>query len=119
LRNIFAGEETDTALVLAAFTTEWSNRLTSLGESHEVAGFKSIACYRTGLDVSTGTVLDNDLYVLVDIDLIRDSYITTKKIRLAHKFFNDHILCIALSVAAKCKKPGVFRSLQFFHLVRF
>lgn len=69
----------------------------------EVAGFKSITCYRTGLDISTSDSLFSIEEALLDA-------ITTYqnngdgKIRLASKAFNDHFVRMTLEIATK---PGV------------
>ena len=38
--------------LLSSFSSEFDRAITAEAQSADVAGFKSVACYRTGLDVS-------------------------------------------------------------------
>lgn len=73
----------------------------------EVVAFKSIACYRTGLDIST---FDRNTTQEVEkaFNLVMQDYQKTGngKIRLAHKAFNDHFVRITMTIAGKHDKPG-------------
>lgn len=70
----------------------------------EVVGFKSIACYRTGLDISTNPDL-NAMGKDIVITLLK--YEVTKTLRLADKSINDVIVTMTLKIAGECGKPGM------------
>lgn len=68
----------------------------------EVAGFKSIVCYRTGLHVSTRGNATEKAKALVDVC---QDFSETGKVRLAHKPLNDEVVRIALAIAGQHGKP--------------
>lgn len=78
--------------------------LSANGADPEVAGFKSIVCYRTGMDVS---VTGGDESKLRALREIWATYKTTGKVRLAHKALNDEVVRVALRVAGEWGKPGI------------
>lgn len=75
----------------------------------EVAGFKSIVCYRTGLHVFTQGDATEKAKALVDV--CRD-FNETGKVRLAHKPLNDEVVRIALAIAGQHGKPRMLTVYQ-------
>lgn len=91
------------------FTEELRKSLQASALDPEVAGFKSIVCYRTGLDVSTNpdlTVLERLLIGLVLV------YMAKGTLRLAEKILNDYIVNVTMTIAAECGKPGKYLGYQ-------
>jgi hypothetical protein len=86
------------------FETQLTASLTASASDARVAGFKSIVCYRTGLDVAPTESQEGLLDAFMDLD---KQYKTTKRIRLANKYFNDHAVRITLAVAGYYNKPGI------------
>ena len=84
--------------------------LTTAATDSEVAGFKSIACYRTGLNVSLTTSLSDDGVIneieqlLTKLSLI---YMTKRELRLAHKEINDYVVNVTMRIAGEHGKPGM------------
>jgi hypothetical protein len=94
---------TSTDPSLPLFTIKFTDKLTAFGDDPDVVGFKTIVCYRTGLNVSTCDIPQNINGALLDVF---DMYKEQGHIRLAHKALNDYIVRIVLSVAGLCGKPG-------------
>jgi hypothetical protein len=69
----------------------------------EVAGFKSIACYRTGLAISTTNTTAEIEDSLGDAIL---SYERKGRLRLEYKAFNNHFVRMVLAIAGQQNKPG-------------
>ncbi|KAF8961620.1 amidohydrolase-domain-containing protein [Flammula alnicola] len=79
--------------------------LTKSAEHPDVVGFKSIVCYRTGMNVKEEALLDV-YYMLKE----------KGSIRLAHKALNDEVVRIALGVAGDARYQrydGCYRAVQF------
>ncbi|KAJ7504468.1 amidohydrolase-domain-containing protein [Mycena galericulata] len=99
----------DNALsTLDSFNSTLKASLTNSANDKNVVGFKSIACYRTGLDVTPSATSEEDT-----LDCLRAAlrmYEETGVIRLAHKALNDHIVRMALQVAGECQKPVQFHT---------
>ena len=81
--------------------------LTKAAEDPFVAGFKSVVCYRTGLDVSPISAALEDIEESLMQAMIRLE--SSGKLRLADKHFNDYIVRLTMEVAAKYNKPGECR----------
>ncbi|KAF8990262.1 amidohydrolase-domain-containing protein [Cyathus striatus] len=94
----------DVVPILGEFTKQLLTRLTDSALDKEVAGFKSIVCYRTGLDIATYSPQASYKFSLLDVFKM---YKEMGKIRLAHKSLNDHVVRIALQVAGNHGKPVV------------
>lgn len=69
----------------------------------EVVAFKSIACYRTGLNIAVNPDLREIQQCLTGLML---RYEATKTLRLADKAINDHVVNAVLRVSGQCGKPG-------------
>ncbi|KAG7447321.1 amidohydrolase 2 [Guyanagaster necrorhizus] len=107
VRMVKESESAPDLLTLANFTQQLHKSLSVSAASEQVVAFKSIACYRTGLNIATWN-LQNDL---------RDSFTSARqkcatdgKIRLAHKPFNDHIIRVALEIAGEHNIPVQFHT---------
>ena len=88
---------------IEAFQTQLRVRLEESAVDPDVVGFKSIVCYRTGLDVQTShTQLD----YFKALEEVFQTYRLLGTIRLAKKPLNDYVVAVTLEVAAEYKKPG-------------
>jgi tRNA U34 5-methylaminomethyl-2-thiouridine-forming methyltransferase MnmC len=94
----------DIVSILDSFNVAFEENLASSATDPAVAGFKSIACYRTGLDVSPSASSEEALHTC--LRSVAKSYQETGLLRLAHKALNDHIVRMTLEMAGKHKKPG-------------
>lgn len=79
--------------------------LTLNAVDENVVAFKSIVCYRTGLDISTSDLTDLDVLEPALLNLL-ELFVTTGKIRLAEKSLNDYLVCLALEAAGEHGIPG-------------
>ncbi|KIY65737.1 amidohydrolase 2 [Cylindrobasidium torrendii FP15055 ss-10] len=104
LTEIFEKGET---FGLSAFNETFTNRIEAYAILPEVVGFKSVVCYRTGLDISTSAT-DED--ILATIPSFLSIFKKDGKLRIACKAFNDHIVRITLAIAAKHNKPVQFHT---------
>lgn len=93
----------DVVPILAHFTKEMGDTLTRYAQDPAVVGFKSIVCYRTGLDVSTYGSQAGLKFSLLDVFKMLQ---TKDKIRLAQKDLNDLVVRITVEVAGKHQMPG-------------
>jgi len=91
-----------TEKILELFNSKFRDLIAASEKDTEVAGYKSIAAYRTGLAVSTsGSKADIEKSLC---DAIKSYYSNRgRNFRLQHKAFNDHFVRMALNIA---KKPG-------------
>lgn len=86
-----------------AFSGKLNHTLADLAADPEVVAFKSIACYRTGLDIS---VTQDSHAIEMSLVQICLHYAATKTLRLADRVLNDFIVCATLHIASACGKPG-------------
>jgi len=91
------------------FSVTLRERLVRSTEDPNVAGFKSIVCYRTGLDVST---VPNPA---AEVEALCSTYEnfrsrTDLPLMLASKPLNDLVVRTTLEVAAERSKPGIVSS---------
>ncbi|KAF9230641.1 amidohydrolase 2 [Melanogaster broomeanus] len=109
LLNARATEVTSSTVgeVLATFTQKFRESITASAEDKEVAGFKSVACYRTGLDIATSGALEEIQNSVLDA-LAR--YKQKGDLRFEHKALNDHLVRITLEVAGQHQKPVQFHT---------
>jgi hypothetical protein len=89
--------------ILTGFTTKIRAALTAHAQDPAVAGFKSIVCYRTGLDVSMYSSQAGLKFSLLDVFKMLQA---EGKVRLAHKDLNDLVVRTTLEVAGEYQKPG-------------
>lgn len=88
--------------ILEKFDTMFNAAISAALDDLEVVAFKSIACYRTGLDISPADPLSSIISALEDAVATIERHGT---IRLASKAFNDHFVRLTLRVATK---PGAW-----------
>ncbi|OSX56698.1 hypothetical protein POSPLADRAFT_1071895 [Postia placenta MAD-698-R-SB12] len=94
-------------LMRETFIASFTAALATSAQDPEVAGFKSVVCYRTGLDVSlTQETSDMDVS-LVTLAL---RYESLKKLRLESKALNDFVVVTTLRIAAQYGKPVQFHT---------
>jgi len=75
-----------------------------------VAGFKSVVCYRTGLDVS---IVPNRPAAVTAMDGVYQRFRSKGKnepLRLADKPLNDLVVRKTIKIAAQYSKPGMVPS---------
>ncbi|KZV89430.1 hypothetical protein EXIGLDRAFT_751177 [Exidia glandulosa HHB12029] len=90
------------------FFTRLELELKAYGARPDIVGFKSVACYRTGLDVLPEPSSDQVIHeaVLGFVNTFNES----GSLRIAHKEFNDTIVRLTLRIAAECDKPVQFHT---------
>ena len=87
-------------------------RLKASAGDPSVAGFKSIVCYRTGLDVDVVPNVPAEIEALRGVFGRFRSGAKNIPLRLENKPLNDFVIRMTLEVAAEHNKPGV----AFFYL---
>ncbi|KAG9311047.1 amidohydrolase 2 [Chiua virens] len=75
-----------------------------------VAGFKSVVCYRTGLDIAPPATFE-EMEGAIRALLLQ--YKTTESVRLQHKVLNDFLVRTVLEIAGQYRKPGRFQQPPF------
>lgn len=99
--------------LLDTFIPEFSGFLFRNATDERVAGFKSIACYRTGLDISLNCTEDD---LVAAIENVITQYAETGNLRLADKCFIDYLVRQTLQVAGLYHKPGTLSLHSDSHL---
>ena len=84
--------------------------LTASAGDPRVAGFKSIVCYRTGLDVAPFLEDESGEQLFDAFQYLVKQYEKEKHIRLAHKYFNDYVVQLTLEIAGNYHKPGIVQA---------
>jgi len=97
------GGQTMEVPTLQVFPEQLRIKLETSAVDPDVVGFKSIVCYRTGLDVQVRQSFGGCIKSFVELLV---AYQQTGTIRLANKPLNDYVVTVALEVAAEYKKPG-------------
>ncbi|KAG5636074.1 hypothetical protein H0H81_009194 [Sphagnurus paluster] len=99
------------------FVTSLTDTLALRAQEANVAAFKSVVCYRSGLAISTGPVGSQDIHApregamdtdsLAAFNRLYDAYCREQatRVRLQDKPLNDHVVRMALDVATKYAKP--------------
>jgi hypothetical protein len=103
-------------MLLTRFSEELRARLVASAKDPNVAGFKSVVCYRTGLDVSA--VPDHAAESAALFNAYKHFQPNVPP-RLADKPLNDLVVRTTLEVAAEHNKPSMFPSSQTQHNVHF
>ncbi|KAJ6493626.1 amidohydrolase 2 [Mycena vitilis] len=98
----------DFTSLLQSFDTTLKASLTDSAKDDVVAGFKSIACYRTGLDVAPSA--ESEESIRVCLREVLQTYEETGSIRIAHKALNDHVVRMAVEVSGEYQKPVQFHT---------
>ncbi|KAI0789209.1 amidohydrolase-domain-containing protein [Abortiporus biennis] len=110
MNDMLVENSLDPAIILRNWGERLDQELRRCGSDPTVAGFKSIACYRTGLDILQVSVESHgvELKRLLTITLLR--YEATKTFRLAEKLINDFVVNLTLRIAQDCGKPVQFHT---------
>jgi len=97
----------DNAMQSLRFLSEFEDLLEESATSDDVAGFKSVACYRTGLDIASS---HDDSEYRRDFDTAVQACMKKGKVRLAFKAFNDRLVRLTLWVGGQHGKPVQFHT---------
>jgi hypothetical protein len=91
------------------FTSAFQDHLRKLisEPNSRVVGFKSIICYRTGLDVSLSDPPGIVISAFRDVLFLHRQ---ADSVRLQHKPLNDYILRLALEVCKETGKPSTYNA---------
>ncbi|KIK97846.1 hypothetical protein PAXRUDRAFT_824516 [Paxillus rubicundulus Ve08.2h10] len=93
--------------VLEEFSQRFRECIIASAEDKEVVGFKSVACYRTGLDIATsGTPAEIQTSLLAAIARFEQ----TGDLRFEHKALNDYLVRIVLEITGEYQKPVQFHT---------
>jgi hypothetical protein len=98
--------------LLTSFSGTLRERLVESAKDPNVAGFKSVVCYRTGLDVSAVADPAAEAAALFSI-YHQHPQSGIPPLRLADKPLNDLIVRTTLEVAAEHNKPGMVPAPSF------
>ena len=92
------------------FREAFPRALEESGADPEVAGFKSIACYRTGLNISVRTEIDNEFSARMEqhLTMVYLKYEVCRQIRLEQRELNDYVVNQTMRAAGNCGKPGEY-----------
>lgn len=90
-------------VVYSRFYDSLSGALLAAASDAEVVGFKSIACYRTGLNI---TVKPQTIDIIEGLRDVISHYADTGNLRLQNKPVNDFVVVSTLEISAQCGKPG-------------
>ncbi|KAN0120472.1 Amidohydrolase domain containing protein, partial [Russula decolorans] len=93
--------------LLKTFSEKLRERLEANAKDSNVAGFKSVVCYRTGLEVSTVPNRSAETSALFDSFKHSQSNVP---LRLANKPLNDLVVRVTLEIAAEYNKPVQFHT---------
>ncbi|GJJ09846.1 hypothetical protein Clacol_004070 [Clathrus columnatus] len=88
------------------FSSEFEKAIATYGKDSQVVAFKSVACYRTGLDITKPSIKEAES----DFINIISSLKPNSQLRLASKSLNDYIVRLVLKIAGECGKPVQFHT---------
>lgn len=89
------------------FRRTFTSALEEAAADPEVVGFKSIVCYRTGLDIAVH--IETGDYFSASEQAVTMAYLkydACRSIRVEAKPLNDYIVHQTLRIAGQCGKPG-------------
>jgi len=112
LRESAQGTFSDWGIVQPHFQGQFEDLLELCGKDPDVVGFKSVICYRTGLDVSLGSPLTEHWEELAERWIGQN----ISKLRLEQKEFNDWVVCLTMKIAGKYQKPGTLTTMSLTSL---
>jgi hypothetical protein len=103
--EMFDKEDVPESSLLTSFSATLRARLAAAAKDPNVAGFKSVVCYRTGLDVSA---TPNPVSESTALSAACGHFEPGRNapLRLADKPLNDLVVRTTLEVAAEHNKPG-------------
>ncbi|KAI0351678.1 hypothetical protein OH77DRAFT_1429514 [Trametes cingulata] len=96
--------------LLGVFLANFETALISAAQDSAVAGFKSIACYRTGLNVAIVSSLEENIAVEQLLTKLTLIYMSSRTLRLEHKDLNDYIVNVTMKIAGAAGKPVQFHT---------
>ena len=90
------------------FLSQLRAELETHGQDNAVVGFKSVICYRTGLEVLPVTISTWEDKGNEQLQQIFDEHQRSPetKVRIVHLALNESILLTTLDIAGRCGKPG-------------
>lgn len=97
-------EDINPKLALEAFDVNFQQRISAFVANEDVVAFKSISCYRIGLDLLPSVPLAKVLEV--ELDRIFSYWQTHRQLRLENKDFNNYVVHTVLRLAPLKDKPG-------------
>jgi hypothetical protein len=91
--------------LLVQFTSKFRDHLKEVvsESTGKVVGFKSIICYRTGLNIS---LTDTDETIASTLNDVFSMFRQSHLVRLQHKPLNDYVLRLALELCRDIGKPS-------------
>ncbi|KAI0286499.1 amidohydrolase 2 [Russula brevipes] len=110
LMEMFDKEDVPESSPLASFSATLRARLAAAANDPNVAGFKSVVCYRTGLDVSATPDPASESAALSAAYGYFQPGPGNAPLRLADKPLNDLVVRTTLEVAAEHDKPVQFHT---------
>ena len=98
--------------ILEAFRSALHTTLRDFARDPVVVGFKSVVCYRTGLDVNLNSddLSSVERGIAATVSSRKENARGSDVLRLANKALNDFVVCTALSIATEFNKPGKYCS---------
>ncbi|KAF8875729.1 amidohydrolase-domain-containing protein [Gymnopilus junonius] len=112
LKDLFASNTdpfTTVPQIVHVFEERLQQSLAQSALESDVVGFKSIVCYRTGLDVSLQATGSSGKDIALK-ELFKMYSENQGRIRMAHKAVNDEVVRIALEVAGQHRIPVQFHT---------
>ncbi|EKM52321.1 uncharacterized protein PHACADRAFT_260640 [Phanerochaete carnosa HHB-10118-sp] len=100
-------EEMNPYRAYIGFIEQFYEAVKQFANDPEVAGFKSVACYRTGLNIG---IVQEGQAVEHCVTMVMLRYEAQRTLRLVDKPLNDYIVNITLRVAGECGKPVQFHT---------
>ncbi|KAJ8583433.1 amidohydrolase 2 [Rhizopogon salebrosus TDB-379] len=95
-------------ILCETFLQEFTTYMNTTAEDDLVVGYKSVACYRTGLDIDPAPCSIEELHKC--LTAASQQLKEKGSVRFQHKALNDHLVKIVLDIAGKCKKPIQFHT---------
>ncbi|TDL27641.1 hypothetical protein BD410DRAFT_782772 [Rickenella mellea] len=108
---VVTDKETATDRLINQLFAKFRESLTWYAKDDDVVGFKSIICYRTGLDINPIRIWPGPCATQV-LQNARDDILNgqSSRVRFAEKSLNDYIVHIALGIAGEHNKPIQFHT---------
>lgn len=101
--HVKTGTNLEAGSLLEMFRKGLVESLENSAADKDIVGFKSIVCYRTGLDIALHNSITEQEQALLELFSM---YVETGSLRLKHKPLNDEVVRVALTVAGNHNKPG-------------
>lgn len=112
--GIAIADEEACSLAWVAFITAFEQAIISAIEDDEVVGFKSVVCYRTGLDIEIGSDVEVTENGLASFSKHFLPTCEARAFRIEHKGMNDALVISACKlIAAAREQTGRGKPLQF------